>query len=420
MSGPKVDVAEIRRQEMQRLNAARERHRKEAQLILGTIENLDRLYQNLLDESNGDAAENLESLYKPIKRKLRRIQSTVRNSNALTDTAPLLRETQALDREFRSSLEEQMGVVKEIQANHERVLQDKKRQENIQRIQCRKVDVVEEKNITVEELTQEDIKEQYDRFYEEVSRLASSSEIPKSCKERLLKIHQDLKEVYEGNLPLNKKYKRMQSMFADLERVVEKSYSDLRTMEDIYEEYCSQMFDSNETVRPITDFESVKEIEAEIERVKKCAEEKMSREYVRQQIDEVMSLNGYSVVSSDVLEQTESNSQILYGVDEDTAISVFVSDTNQVTMRVVGIGFDEEISEAEDEALFQRQCAFCRMHPEITKQLAARGVILKTKKHNPPDKKFNKKMNVKNKNGSTTSRAKKELKRKGLKTMKKG
>ena len=195
MSGPKVDVAEIRRQEMQRLNAARERHRKEAQLILGTIENLDRLYQNLLDESNGDAAENLESLYKPIKRKLRRIQSTVRNSNALTDTAPLLRETQALDREFRSSLEEQMGVVKEIQANHERVLQDKKRQENIQRIQCRKVDVVEEKNITVEELTQEDIKEQYDRFYEEVSRLASSSEIPKSCKERLLKIHQDLKEV---------------------------------------------------------------------------------------------------------------------------------------------------------------------------------------------------------------------------------
>lgn len=39
--------------------------------------------------------------------------------------------------------------------------------------------------------------------------------------------------------------------------------------------------------------------------------------------------------------------QVLYGVNDDTAIDIFVSDESQVTMRVVGIGFDTDISEAE-------------------------------------------------------------------------
>ena len=43
--------------------------------------------------------------------------------------------------------------------------------------------------------------------------------------------------------------------------------------------------------------------------------------------------------------------QVLYGVNDDTAIDVFVSDESPVTMRVVGIGFDTDISEAEDENL---------------------------------------------------------------------
>lgn len=47
--------------------------------------------------------------------------------------------------------------------------------------------------------------------------------------------------------------------------------------------------------------------------------------------------------------------QVLYGVNDDTAIDVFVSDESQVTMCVVGIGFDTDISEAEDE---KSDCVF--------------------------------------------------------------
>ena len=51
-------------------------------------------------------------------------------------------------------------------------------------------------------------------------------------------------------------------------------------------------------------------------------------------------------------------------------------------------------------------------------ELAMRGVILHTKKHMPPDKKFNKKIQTKTKSDNQTmSRAKKELKRTELKTM---
>ena len=132
----------------------------------------------------------------------------------------------------------------------------------------------------------------------------------------------------------------------------------------------------------------------------------------------MMAKHGYDVIKSDMLSEVNESGQILYGVDSDTAIDVFVSDENQVTMRVVGIGFDSDINDAEDERLFQQQCAFCSMHPKITTELAMRGVILHTKKHMAPDKKFNKKIQTVSKNeGQNMSRAKKNLKRTELKTM---
>ena len=87
-------------------------------------------------------------------------------------------------------------------------------------------------------------------------------------------------------------------------------------------------------------------------------------------------------------------------------------------MRVVGIGFDSNISAAEDERLFQQQCAFCSLHPQITKELEMRGVVLHTKKHMAPDKKFNKKLQTRSKTDQQiTSRAKKNLKQTELKTL---
>ena len=58
------------------------------------------------------------------------------------------------------------------------------------------------------------------------------------------------------------------------------------------------------------------------------------------------------------------------------------------------------------------------MHPQITAELEMRGVILHTKKHMPPDRKYNKKIQTKStSDNQTMSRAKKERKRNQLKTM---
>ena len=126
-----------------------------------------------------------------------------------------------------------------------------------------------------------------------------------------------------------------------------------------------------------------------------------------------MAMLGYNLVDSDILVDIYDSGQILYGVDDNSAIDVFVSNDNQVTMRVIGIGFDSQISDKEDDALYQKQCAFCSMHPQITAELEMRGVILHTKKHLPPDRKYNKKIKTKNTtNNNSQSKAKKELKRK--------
>ena len=124
------------------------------------------------------------------------------------------------------------------------------------------------------------------------------------------------------------------------------------------------------------------------------------------------------MIQSDLLKESADAGQVLYGVDDGTAISVFVSDENQLTMRVVGVGFDSEISEEENERLYRQQCAFCSLHPQITKELEMRGIILRSKKHLPPDRKFNKKLVTKSKHiAQSKSRAKKELKKQELKTL---
>ena len=105
----------------------------------------------------------------------------------------------------------------------------------------------------------------------------------------------------------------------------------------------------------------------------------------------------------------------MYGVNDHTAIHVFVSDEQQVAMRVVGIGFDETITAEEDEQLYEQQCAFCSMHPQITQELALRGVMLTTKKHLTPDRKYNKKIKVAA--TGSESRAKREMKHAAPKVM---
>lgn len=187
-------------------------------------------------------------------------------------------------------------------------------------------------------------------------------------------------------------------------------------MQRVYRLYCAQCFDGAPPAA-LEEFAAPEDIHAAMEARRMQAEEKLSGTYIRRQIDQVMEKYGYELLPSHTLHQQEDG-RALYGVNDSTAIQVFVSDQQQVTMRVVGIGFDEVLSPEEDEALFQEQCAFCAMHPKITRELELRGVMLTEKKHLPPDRQYNKKLAADT--SASGSRAKRQEKRGGAKVMYRG
>lgn len=165
----------------------------------------------------------------------------------------------------------------------------------------------------------------------------------------------------------------------------------MHSMKLLYQQYQNECFDMPENeIKKFSDFQTPEEITQETEHIRQKAGTALEKDYIRRQIDDVMTKYGYDVLQSELL--SPADGQTLYQVNSDTAVNVFVSDQNQVTMRVVGIGFDTNITPEEDETLFQEQCAFCRMHPQIVEELALRGILLQEKKHLPADKKYNKKI----------------------------
>ncbi len=167
----------------------------------------------------------------------------------------------------------------------------------------------------------------------------------------------------------------------------------IHKMHLLYQQYQNECFDMpQEEIKKFSDFETPESITQETERIRQQAEKSLAKNYIQRQIDEVMTKYGYNLMKSELLRPLTDSGQNLYQVSPDTALNVFVSDENQVTMRVIGIGFDTELTPEQNDMLFEEQCAFCRMHPQIVKELELRGVLLQEKKYLPADKKYNKKI----------------------------
>ena len=413
MSGPKVDVAEIRKQEMERLAAARQKRYDATDKVSACIRKIE------AGLGNGAAAsEHLKTVQEEALKELKKLQRTLKMGNELLDVEAILNKANTIMKEYMESVSAQLGLEKELATSTEAFKTLEKNRYTIANLRRKEWTLSEEDEEIV--ISEVDVKEQQELFIAEIHRVMNSDEIPKKGRKTLLILHQDMQELVASGLSAERKCKRINRMMDEFEKTVNLLKGELESMRGVYEEYCREMFDSEEEPRAISEFESVEEIRDAIVAEKDKALGRMSKEYIRRQIDEVMQKHGYDVVRSDMLAEANESGQILYGVDDETAINVFVSEESQVTMRVVGIGFDSQISGEEDEKLFQQQCAFCSLHPQITAELEMRGVILHTKKHMPPDKKFNKKIQTKEKSGTQgMSRAKKELKRTELKVMRK-
>lgn len=424
MSGPKVDVAEIRQQELMKLEAAREGRKNLADTIQKLIEQVNKcagLDMDLMmqDESLRFSCENVKMRQSSCVKELKNLLNMAKSGNEMLNIDGLYAQSRQIFAKFNDDIQGEIVIVgqlvqsnqkfKELEANRQQLEQAKRKK-------ILRLTTVDDDSST--EVTEEEINELVETFSNELSDFMASTNMLSKHKNSMLLINQDLQELIQSGIPEDRKEKRIKRLFVDFQKMSSLVKDEVAEMEYMYAEYIKECFDLSAPLMQMSDFDSVKDIEEAISDAKENATTNVSKEYIKRQIDEVMAKYGYDIVRSDMLTETNQNGQILYGVDEDTAINVFVSDEKQVTMRVVGVGFDSNISEIENEKLFQQQCAFCSMHPQITAELEMRGVILHTKKHMPPDRKYNKKIQTKStSDNQTMSRAKKERKRNQLKTM---
>jgi hypothetical protein len=345
----------------------------------------------------------------------------VRSGNELLDCDQLAKEVDFLAEEFDRQIKPYLAELDQLARNTREQEQLENQKKQMSQMTRRKIQVVSTSRSSNVAITQETVFAQVQSFVQEIKGFVSQPSIPAAKKNSILSLHRELMEISRGSMDVEKKARRISNLYQDYEQIKALAEREISEMRYIYDRYIRECFDAVDGVKQFEEFHSKAEIEETIKLCKASAKDQLSQEYIRRQIDEVMAKHGYDVIRSDQLCEAPVDGQVLYGVNDQTAINVFVSANDQVTMRVVGIGFSEGLTATENENLFQQQCAFCSLHPQITAELQMRGVLLTTKKHLPPDRKYNKKIQTKTKQTTqTTSKAKKELKRTEKKVMYKG
>lgn len=422
MSGPKVDVAEVRRQEKERLVLARQCRQTVAVRIQQYINQISICLKEdaaflIKDENIRPSYVKITQAQEKATKELIQLYDIVRNGNELLDVNEIQSKSDLLISEFKERVKGELELIHKLRIENQQLEQLEAKRQQMATAVRKKIARISKDKIP-DHITQDDVNEQVNLFESEINKVMAQGDITSKHKNSLLLIHQDLKDTINSDISLDRKSKRIHRLFEEYENMISMVELEVKDRKAVYEEYCKECFDLTGTPKLFCEFTTSEEIHAAIDEVKNKAEAQISKDYVKRQIDEVMSKHGYDVVRSDLLEEANKDGQILYGVDQETAINVFISSENQVTMRVVGIGFDSDVSCEEDDKLYQQQCAFCSLHPQITAELNMRGVILHTKKHMPPDRKFNKKIQKKSSNNTQTiSRAKKECKRTENKAM---
>ena len=210
-------------------------------------------------------------------------------------------------------------------------------------------------------------------------------------KTQLLKL-----EKNDSNLDVKKELllERKEIIESNLKRIQLNS----KEIESLYKDYLTEVYSLNYSdIKSIRDFSSKEEIKNEIAILKKKVENISIKNYIKEQLDDVMMKHGYNMIDSEYIERVKTDNRLLYKVNDSTGIDVFMSDAQEemMTLKIVGIGFDEEMTERESDDLYEEQCNFCSMFPELVEELRVRGVIFKEVRYNEADKKHNTKIKVK-------------------------
>ena len=231
----------------------------------------------------------------------------------------------------------------------------------------------------------------YDEVLADCTILINNSAIGRTERSQLLGVINDMQNNQEVKAVCDAAIYQYKALRGNVKKKI-------RIFNDLYNQYCALytewrgLCNGRKTpIDPMTPrggFESVEILQSEIQLLDEKIKVETKRSYIREQIDEVMQIYGYSIAESIVMRGATKGQSYLFE-SGNRAIHLFVSDTNKIMFEPVGLnsldgeghtGYDgmveSDISDEDRTAIYKDQIDFCLLHPKMVEELKKRGVIL--------------------------------------------
>lgn len=217
MSGPKVDYAKLREQEMASLAEARGRRLKVADKIQKMINQIDSCLGGdvdlmLQDPQIGPSCKKIQELQAQYKKELLALYNTVKHGTELLDVDAILHGGEVLLRRFGENTQEELQIINKLVATSQQYQRLQEEREILAQTKRKKiVRISNDKGVDIA-VSDADIQEQISVFDDEIKEFMTSPMTSKH-KNSILLINQDLHELEVSDLDNDRKSKRIQRLW---------------------------------------------------------------------------------------------------------------------------------------------------------------------------------------------------------------
>ena len=217
MSGPKVDYAKLREQEMASLAEARGRRLKVADKIQKMINQIDSCLGGdvdlmLQDPQIGPSCKKIQELQAQYKKELQALYNTVNHGTELLDVDAILHGGEVLLRRFGENTQEELQIINKLVATSQQYQRLQEEREILAQTKRKKiVRISNDKGVDIA-VSDADIQEQISVFDDEIKEFMTSPMTSKH-KNSILLINQDLHELEVSDLDNDRKSKRIQRLW---------------------------------------------------------------------------------------------------------------------------------------------------------------------------------------------------------------
>ena len=217
MSGPKVDYAKLREQEMASLAEARGRRLKVADKIQKMINQIDSCLGGdvdlmLQDPQIGPSCKKIQELQAQYKKELQALYNTVKHGTELLDVDPICHGGEVLLRRFGENTQEELQIINKLVATSQQYQRLQEEREILAQTKRKKiVRISNDKGVDIA-VSDADIQEQISVFDDEIKEFMTSPMTSKH-KNSILLINQDLHELEVSDLDNDRKSKRIQRLW---------------------------------------------------------------------------------------------------------------------------------------------------------------------------------------------------------------